>query len=166
MKMAFYNGRSKGAKFVHKAILLLSDPYTHVELIFSDHLSYSSEMKIGPRYKKISYAHPERWHIIDLWWITPEQEARIRKRAELKVALQQAGMIKYDMSGAINCVMTGDHSPWDFFCSETVYDIIAPEIAIPVLNFKMHPQKLMEVICIIEDLEQKTKPDVVRLPTT
>ena len=155
IKFAFYNGRSQGAKFVHKVILAVSDPYTHCELVFSDHLSYSSQLMIGPRFKKITYGHPDRWHIVHAGYITPEQEARIRYRAELKVALQKAGLIGYDSKGAIGCSiipLTG--SAWNDFCSETIYDIVAPEIALPSLNTGMHPQRLLEIIAIIEDLNR------------
>ena len=153
MKIAFYNGRSKGAKLAHKAILLVSDPYTQAELIFSEGISYSSEYGIGPRFKKITYGHPERWHFVDLDFITPEQEARIRYRAELKDALRKAGLIGYDTKGAIGCGVPGDHnSIWDDFCSETIYDVAAPEIAIPSLTTDMFPQRLFEIIMIIKDL--------------
>lgn len=152
MKIAFYNGRSKGAKFVHKGILIISDPYTHVELVFSDGISFSSEFGCGPRFKKITYSHPERWRIIDLPFITPGQEQRIRYRAEFAEAMRKAGFSKYDAAGAIACAASGNHNPWNFFCSELVYEVLSPDIALPVLNHRMHPQRLMEVIEIIKDL--------------
>ena len=153
MKLAFYNGRSEGAKFVHKGILAISDPFTHVELIFTAGISCSSEFGIGPRFKKITYTHPERWQFVDLSFITPEQEARVRYRAEVASALRKAGFIRYDTTGAIRCATTGGHNPWNFFCSEIVYEVLAPEIALPVLNHKMHPQRLLEVIEIIKDIQ-------------
>ena len=152
MRLCFYNGRSKGAKFVHKAILLISDPYSHIELVFDDGLSFSSEFGIGPRIKQIDYSHPERWMFVELPWITAEVQRRIRYRAELHNALRIAGLEKYDTGGAIGCAMTGQDNRWDWFCSEVVYDVLAPEIAIPALNHKMHPQKLFQIIQVIKDL--------------
>ena len=154
MKLAFYNGRSEGAKFAHKAILLLSDPYTHVELVFDDEESFSSEFGVGPRMKKITYSHPERWKFVELPWLLPAQKRRIRYRAELHNALRIAGLENYDLHGAISCVATGHNNPWNWFCSEVVYDVLAPEIAIPDLNCKMHPQKLLQVIEIVRDLRK------------
>ena len=154
MRLAFYNGRSKGAKFVHKAILMVSDPYTHVELVFDDDLSFSSEFGIGPRITNIGYSHPERWAFVDLPWITAEAQRRVRYRAELHNALRLAGYEKYDTRGAIGCAVTGQDDRWDWFCSEVVYDVLAPEIAIPTLNHKLHPQKLYEVIQVIIDLRK------------
>ena len=152
MRLAFYIGRSVGAKFVHQGILLVSDPHTHVELIFDDDKSFSSEFGIGPRIADIGYSHPERWTFVDLPWITAEAQRRIRYRAELHNALRIAGYEKYDTRGAIGCAVTGQDDRWNWFCSEVVYDVLAPEIAIPTLNFKLHPQRLFELIQVIKDL--------------
>jgi len=152
MSLQFYNGRAKGAKFVHKAILTVSDPYTHVELVFSDGVSFSSELRIGPRFKQIGYSHPDRWRRVDLPFCGAADEARVRYRADLLATLCQRGLVKYDTAGAILCAATGHDNPWNFFCSEVVYEVLAPEIAVPVLNHKMHPQRLLTVVEIITDL--------------
>ena len=152
MRLCFYNGTVKGAKFVHKAILLASSPYTHVELEFDDDKSFSSEFGIGPRIKQIDYSHPERWMFVDLPWITAEAQRRVRYRAELHAALCNAGYEKYDTRGALGCAVTGHDDRWNWYCSEVVYDVLAPEIAIPALNFKMHPQRLYELVQVIKDL--------------
>lgn len=158
MKMAFYRGMGEGGtwknKAAHRAIAIVSSPHTHVELVFSDGLSFSSEFGIGPRIKNIFYSHRDRWTIIDLPFITAEMEARIRRRAELLAALCRAGLIKYDTRGGIGCLWTGIDRAWKYFCSEVVYDVIAPEIAIPRLNFKMHPQKLLQIMAIVNEVNR------------
>ena len=158
MRIAFYNGRATGAKMVHKVILAVSDPFTHAELIFSDHLSYSSEYGIGPRFKKITYSHPDRWFIVDLPYITQEMERRIRYRAELRAALQRAGLMGYDTKAAIGCGIPGDHNTiWADFCSETIYLVVAPEVALPDLVTDMFPVRLLQMIEIISDVQKLTR---------
>jgi hypothetical protein len=152
IRHAFYNGRSKGAKFIHKGILLVSDPHTHVETIFSDGLSFSSQLNIGPRFSKITYSHPERWLFVDFPMIEPAQERRMRYKAEMWAALQRAGLSSYDTLGAIGCAVTGKERPWDAFCSEVTYDIFPDDLKIPIINYRMHPQKLLEVDKIILEI--------------
>jgi len=150
---AFYNGRSKGAKFIHKGILRVSDPHTHVETVFSDGMSWSSEFGIGPRFKKITYAHPERWKFVEFPFITPEQERIARYRAELWVAMREAGLSNYDTLGAIGCGFSGRENPWNLFCSEGCYDIFPDEHKLLALNVKMHPQRLLQVDGLIIGLK-------------
>ena len=154
-KQAFYNGRSPGAKFIHKGILHVSDPYTHVETIFSDGVSWSSEFGIGPRFKKITYKHPERWKFVEFPFITPEQERIARYRAELWVAMREAGISNYDTLGAIGCGFSGRENPWNLFCSEGCYNIFPDDFKILALNVKMHPQRLLEVDELIKVVSQK-----------
>jgi len=146
-----YNGRSEGAKFVHKAILLVSDPITHVELYDeSSGLSFSSEFGIGPRWKKIGYSHPDRWpeeYTFSLRDLTDEQEDRIRRKCDAWAALRQAGLVGYDTRGAIGCTLTGSENPADVFCSEVVFDVIAGGLDLSkVLNHKLHPMKLVKIL--------------------
>lgn len=152
----FYKGGGVGGtwkqKAVHLGISILSKPYTHVELVFSDGLSFSSEFGIGPRFKNISYSHPERWAEISLLNMELPNEIHTRHRAKVLNRLREDGFIGYDTRGAFGCSITGRQNPWDFFCSEVVYEVIAPELAIPSLNVRMHPQKLFEVIETIKDL--------------
>jgi len=154
-RQAFYNGRSKGAKFIHKGILLVSSPHIHVETVFSDGMSWSSEFGLGPRFKKITYSHPERWKFVDFPFITPEQERVARYKAELWVALREAGLSEYDGWGAIGSGFSGRENPWDLYCSEGCYDIFPDGLKIPVINHKMHPQRLLQVAEIIRAVSLK-----------
>ena len=132
-----YLGRSEGARLVHKIILVGSDPYTHTELKFPDGMSFSSEMGIGARFKRIKYSHSERWKT-DRIYLPDEVIARIRLRAELMVAMK----LEYDLAGAMFSPYTGYQNHGKVFCSEAIGFAIAPDlIAVEeVVNF--HPVKL------------------------
>ena len=155
--LMFYKGMGVGGswkqKAVHRGISILSSPYTHVELVFSDGISFSSEWGIGPRFKQINSSHPKRWAKISLLNMELPNEVHSRHRAKVLDRLRAEGYINYDIRGALGCTITGRQNPWKYFCSEVVYEVIAPEIAIPSLNVKMTPQKLFEVIEIIKDLQ-------------
>ena len=153
-KYAFYNGRAEGAKLVHKAILTVSDPWVHVESIFSDGLSWSSEFGIGPRFKDILYSHPERWLFVEMPCFTPEIERVMRYKAEMWVKLREAGFSDYDSRGAIGCTLTGQQNPWNPFCSEGCYEIIPSNMKLDCINHRMHPSRLLEVVKIIRELNQ------------
>ena len=145
-----YNGRAKGAKFVHKGILLVSDPITHVELEDTETgLSYSSEYGIGPRRVHIGYSHPERWpeeYAIHLP-LSPLSILNVLRNEDRWIALQKAGLVGYDTRGAIGCTVTGKNHPWDQFCSETVFDVIHAELGLsPALNYKMTPMKIIKTL--------------------
>ena len=145
-----YNGRSKGAKFVHKGILVVSDPITHVELYDTEtDISYSSEYGIGPRRKHIGYSHPDRWPKEYQVKIptTPEEYAHVLSRQDIWIDMRQAGLVGYDTKGAIGCGFFGNENPWNQFCSETIFDVLYEILDIShVLNHKMHPMKLIEVL--------------------
>ena len=132
-----YLGRSEGARPVHKIILIGSDPYTHSELLFPDGMSFSSEMGLGARIKRITYSHPDRWHT-DRIYLTDEVIDRIRVRAELMVAMG----LEYDLGGAMCSPYTGYQTKGKVFCSEAVGFAIAPDLikVSDVVNF--HPCKL------------------------
>lgn len=151
----FYNGRSENAKLVHKGILLVSDPHTHVETKFSDGMSWSSEFGVGPRFKDITYSHPERWTEVKLPFITPEMEREMRYKAELWVKLREAGFTSYDSRGAVGCLHSGKEDPWDLFCSEGCYDIMPHGLILPKINHRMYPQRLLEVDRILNELNKE-----------
>jgi len=157
IKLQFYKGMGTGGgwkqKLVHQGIARISSPHTHVELVFSDSISFSSEFGTGPRFKDITYAHPDRWTEVLLPQIELQAECRIRHRAKVLDRLREERFIKYDTRGCFGCTITGRQNPWEFFCSEVVYEVLAPEIAIPSLNHKMHPEKLFEIIEVIKDLQ-------------
>jgi hypothetical protein len=138
----FYDASVPGAKkgLAHSAIQLVSDPYIHVELRFSDGMSFSAEYGVGVRKKDIQYSHPERWKKIRIHY--PAAMVRhMRYAAETLVLLQ----LEYDLRGAAGCAFTGKEDPWDYFCSEFVYDVTGGHIVTPKINHKMHPTKLYEV---------------------
>jgi len=151
----FADSRAVGAKtgLVVPVILIVSKPLYHQETVFSDGWSWSSEFGIGPRFKKISYSHPDRWKTIEHPWITPEQEAVMRYKAELWCKLREAGFSDYDTKGAAGCFITGNENPWNPYCSEGGYEIYPDEYKITCLNHKMHPQRLYEVGKLIEDIK-------------
>ena len=150
MRLQFYCGMGVGGtwkqKLVHRGISILSKPATHVELVFSDGLSVSSEFGIGPRIKQIDYTHPERWKVVSLPQIDLESEVRIRRKAEIFEWLRKEGFLGYDTRGALGCTLTGKQDIWKWFCSELVYELIAPHIAIEALNYKMTPQRLFNLM--------------------
>ena len=156
-------GRNPDASKVHKIILARSDPYTHVELENEDSVSFSSELGVGPRFKNIKYAHPERWHKVILY-ISNAEYNRIWYRAEVLVALRKAGKLKYDNRGILGAIFSGKHTIWAYFCSEAVYSVVAPEIALSELNYRMWPQTLFEVIEIIAELRATMKTVLEQLP--
>lgn len=132
------------ATLMDKAIHVVSE-LLHVEALFEDGLSFSSSQRSdisgesveGVRFKDIHYSHPERWIEIVLY-VTDEEYKRIRLRCE---CLAHLGL-KYDMRGAIGCLFTGKQDPEKYFCSEVVYDAVLCEWLPPILNVKMHPDKL------------------------
>jgi hypothetical protein len=149
----FYDGRNPDASKIHKIILARSDPYTHVELVDVTGQSFSSELGIGPRFKNITYKHPERWHKIVLHISNAEYD-RIWYRADVLIALRKAGKLKYDNRGILGALCSGRHTIWAYFCSEAVYSVVSPEIALPELNYKLWPQKLYEVIEVIATMRK------------
>ena len=159
----FYDGTNPEASKVHSLILMRSSPCTHVELENEEGSSFSSELGIGPRFKNIAYSHPERWHTIEVW-VTDAEYSRIWYRAEVLVALCKAGYLKYDNRGIMGALISGSHTIWAYFCSEAVYSVVAPEIALSELNFKLWPQKLLEVITVIVALRVRMRKERILLP--
>ena len=154
LQLKFYNALAPSSKasLAHHAILQLSSPHTHVEMQFSSRFqnqSFSSQYKIGPRFKNITYSHPLRWSTIPLSWIDSQGELETFQRASLWQALNTAGLTNYDTKGAISCTFGGIQNPWDVFCSEVCYSIIPDRYKIPELNYKLHPQKLFHLTSLL-----------------
>jgi len=141
-----YIGDGPWATVTDKLVLIRSKKYSHSEYEFEDGISFSSSVRKdintggseGVRFKKIDYLeHPERWKKNLL--ILPKPIAlNIRRRAEVLVSMG----LKYDNRAIVGFLITGKHNPWAFYCSEAVYGIIASDLLLPVLNYKMHPAKL------------------------
>ena len=153
MKFAFYKGMGEGGtwkkKLIHKGIARVSKPHTHVELVFTDGMSFSSEFGVGPRLKEIGYSHPERWTFVDIK-ASVKQESVIRYQAELLNNLREAGKLAYDTRGAVGCAVTGVDRPWKYFCSEAVYEVLCSGLHFPAkLNYKMYPQRLYEMSLLL-----------------
>lgn len=151
LKFHFYNGRNPDAASVHKIILWRSDPHTHIELENEDGVSFSSELGVGPRFKNITYSHPDRWTTVVLW-VTDVEYVQIWYRATLLVEMRNKGLLKYDNRGIAGALFSGRHTIWAYFCSEAVYSVVAPEVALPELNYKLWPEKLLEVIKIVASI--------------
>jgi len=142
-----YIGTGDWAEFYDKVIAWRTGgDETHSEFEFEDGISFSSSIRKDPstkksegvRFKRIDYnEHPERWkkHLL----ILPKHIAfNIRRRAEVLAALE----LKYDKRAIAGFLITGRHNPWAFYCSEVVYGIMASDLLLPVLNYKMDPHKL------------------------
>lgn len=141
-----YIGTGPWSTYIDKLINIRSKKYSHSEFEFEDGLSFSSSIRKdmntgsseGVRFKNIDYnKHPERWKK-NLLILPIDIAANIRRRAEILVALD----LKYDKRAIVGFLLTGRHNPWAFYCSEVVYGIMAPDLLLPVLNYKMHPAKL------------------------
>jgi hypothetical protein len=90
MSIAFYRARWDG-RLWDNAVSMFSGfgPFAHVELVFSDGLSFSStsmDDQPGPRFKKIEY-DPIKWVVSDLPYVTDHDEARMRSWAWQQIVL-------------------------------------------------------------------------------
>lgn len=68
MKLAFYKGRRGGFAGLFDAAVRwwTRGPYSHVELVFDDHLSASASTRDGGvRFKRIDF-HPDRWDFVEI----------------------------------------------------------------------------------------------------
>jgi hypothetical protein len=142
-------------------IRIVSPCHIHVEAKFPDGRSFSSTSakegingRTGVRWKNINYSHSERWTNYTLW-VTKAELDKILFKCECLVTL---GLL-YDFRGAAGCAITGAQDPWKYFCSEVVYDAVCTMWLPERLNHKMYPDKLEEVIMILEVrlLERKFK---------
>lgn len=151
IKFRFYRGDIAPKEWFTWLVRIRSWPHTHVEIEFSDGMSFSSSLRDkGVRLKHIDYKkHPERWTTVE-WQVPAAWERAWRVRAEVLSALG----LKYDVRGILGFAITGHHSPIAFFCSEAVFGIVAPEVAVAAVNWKMHPEKLLEWARVIQDVLQ------------
>ena len=154
MELAFYKGKGVGGRWkikaLHKAISIISSPHTHVEGVFNDGTCFSSEFGIGARFDNHNFSNSERWTFVKLN-TTLAQENRIFLRANQLVKLRIKKMGKYDTRGAIGCAWTGKENPWNWFCSEIIFEVIHRELHLPACFNKIHPQKLLELIEALQD---------------
>ena len=155
IKWKFADSDAPGTKIslAGHGIRVVSKPLIHVETEFVEREeSFSSQFKIGPRFAKIKYSHPERWKELIMDHLTPQQEDRMYRKAMIWVELRLAGLSKYDTKGAIGCGITGAENPWDPFCSEVTYDIYPDELKLSCINYKMFPQRLYTVGKILKHI--------------
>jgi hypothetical protein len=149
IELWFHNGTGPWADRTDKVITIVSG-LTHVEAKFENGWSWSSTQKgkeeNGVRWKKIGYSHPERWVKVTLL-VTDEEYDQIVMRCEMLAAMG----IKYDMRGAIGCAITGRNDITAFFCSEAVYYGVLGQWLPEILNYKMHPDRLYEIACVVAD---------------
>jgi uncharacterized protein YycO len=109
LKILFYKARY--GKIWDKLIGLWTfGPYSHVEILFSDGVCFSSSPRDGGvRFKNI-HILPERWTAIDM---PTDQEENIKKWCEKKVGL------RYDWWGILGFVLPfvrQERKAW--YCSE------------------------------------------------
>lgn len=94
----------------------------HCELVFSDGRSFSSDPKSnGTRYKRIDYSDTEKWHLIPLPWITPQEESIIQSFCNRELGC------KYDWKAVfLGWLITpcNDLSRW--YCCEVCHSGIKP----------------------------------------
>jgi hypothetical protein len=111
MKLAFYRAIAGG--LLDWLIAMRHwGKYSHVELVFSDGLSFSSSIRDGGvRFKRIEYK-PDRWDFLDLP-ITAPEEYIVRRWAEdqLGKGYDKPGILAY-----INPLRKQD--PNRYYCSE------------------------------------------------
>lgn len=113
MQLAF---KQNGTGFVSWMIRRRTNgKFSHVELVFSDGLSFSAhEFEGGTRFKRIKYeAEPNFWELVPVRGIDSEQEAHIRLWCE-----EQTGK-GYDFRGIIRFFLgmkRDTNNTW--YCSE------------------------------------------------
>jgi hypothetical protein len=134
MKLAF----KRASGFLGTLIDLFSgrDGFCHVELVFSDGISFSSttmdpdEGDNGTRLKRIAYNHPEEWDFIELPMIPPEDEREIRAYAE-QLARENKG---YDYRGALHHLFKWiKHDKTKDYCNEVVIKALQHRNYFPLL---------------------------------
>lgn len=112
MKLAFYVGLDTiGDKLVK---VLTGSDITHCELVFSDGMCFSSRYNRGTEFTKyFNLDNPNIWMIMDLPWISEEQEKRIRE-----FCYQEEGC-QYDWLALVLGRLNPMHNhPEKWFCSE------------------------------------------------
>jgi hypothetical protein len=121
------------------------DGFCHVELVFSDGVSFSSttmdpdDGDNGTRLKRIAYNHPEEWDFIELPMIPPADERVIRLYAEL-LARENAG---YDYRGVLHHLFPRiKHSRRKDYCNEVVIKALQHRNYFPLLvGYELGPNE-------------------------
>ena len=113
MRLAFHKaGRSIFSRLIR---LKTRSIYSHVELVFSDGISFSAREQDHPAVEFIHVRFlPGEWDFIDLD-VTQNEEYAIRQRCRSQVGKS------YDWLGILGFVLPfGEHDDDDLFCSEAV----------------------------------------------
>lgn len=159
IEIKFRNASGKWGDLIQTAIRVVSPNRIHVEAKFPDGRSFSSSSAKeaigggnGVRMKKIKYSHEDRWTTYVLW-VTKAELDEILFDCELAAQMAYG----YDYRGAAGCALTGADKPWRFFCSEVVYDRILTKWLSARTNYKMHPDRLEEVVKILAPLLEARK---------
>lgn len=110
LQLAFYKG--SGNWFDKITRWRTAGDFTHVELVFSDGVSFSSsQWDGGTRFKDIVYTDKEKWVMVRVPGVN---EVLIRKWCETQVGK------KYDWKGLLKLMASGnaaDKNPEDWYCS-------------------------------------------------
>lgn len=154
LKVAFYRARIDG-RIWDQAVNWFSGfgGFAHVELVFSDGVSFSStsmDQPPGPRFKQIDYsAHPKRWELVDLPQVSSEIEDSVRAWATEKVAMN-AGYDWGAIWGFVPFVrrfVAPDDDRW--ICSEIVATALLFAGVLPISSPAMHqisPNRLRKLL--------------------
>lgn len=134
MKLAFY--KAEHGNIIDKLIgLWTRGPFSHVELLFSDGVSFSSsQWDGGVRFKKIDYSHKERWSFLDIDGIANE--------SEVKYLANKLRGAKYDWLG----IFLYEFLPFNIQNSKKWY---CSEICAHLLGLtpcQMSPNKLYKIV--------------------
>jgi hypothetical protein len=121
--------------------------YCHVELIFSDGLSYSADEQ-GTRFKKIDYSHPERWNIFDFKsedFVNPRTGKKYTSEIEMRVLAEKIAKTENDGYDWDNIfIHEGLNLPSiknnKWYCSEI--DAYIMGFGIIIKNFALNPGEL------------------------
>jgi len=131
MKLAFYVANE--GSLVDKGVDLWTGlyGYSHIEIVFSDGMSFSASPREGKvRFKKIDFS-PKRWVFHELE-MTELEEAKIRAQAENLIGR------KYDYKGIIGWfvipIKKQENNQW--WCSEIIAYLLKWK------KFRVHPNKM------------------------
>lgn len=117
-QLAFYIGdfSNPDAELFDRAVCIWTrSRFSHVEMVFSDGMSFSSSPRDGGcRFKEIDYNKPSHWVLFPIPWITEYDEQEIRA-----FCINQDGT-KYDWTGIFlsQVLPLNIQEPNRWFCSE------------------------------------------------
>lgn len=120
LRIAFYNADDN---LTHKLIRWVTkSPFSHCELVFSDDWCFGADPEDGTRFLTYSNIYdPQTWCLMDLPWISEEDEKRIRKYCE------QEDECGYDWWGIFLGRINPMHNhPDKWFCSEFCATALRP----------------------------------------